>query len=260
MKLAALVTTILLGTTSMAAAESSLSASASFRVSFGAPATSLVVRDHRVEAPHRIPAPVSAWVPVGSVARGRLTLANDRLRAGTFDRLLLASNGRVYVEKVYIQFANGQFQMERPHRYLRDLEIDLAGQDRSIRRVIVYLGNGSARDAIHVYGRDDRFAERPPAGIAGMAKLGQVVDGVQTLRLGGEDLDRLAFVANGPVTIDKVVIRYGQKNDHVIQIDRTLTGRSAPITVALPRTDRGIVAIMVFSDATPGTELSLFGR
>jgi hypothetical protein len=67
-------------------------------------------------------------------------------RAGRFERLQInATGGRTFIKQVYVQFENGQEQVVRNlDRMLvgdQRLTLDLDGNRRAIRRIVVY-GNG----------------------------------------------------------------------------------------------------------------------
>jgi hypothetical protein len=127
-----------------------------------------VVRDHRFDDSYKAPAPIaqpiaapaySGWRrPMPPVYRP-VTLASDMhfaadgrtsitvgAQAGRFNTLQISgAAGRTLIKQVYVQFDNGQEQIIRDlNRVLvgnQGLTLDLDGNFRAIRRVIVY-GNG----------------------------------------------------------------------------------------------------------------------
>ena len=83
---------------------------------------------------------VTQWSKLGTVSTGKQTLKFDD--ACKYDRLALTFNGPVQLNKVLINFANGDTQVvsydELMSSTSRTPVIDLAGNDRAIAGVIVY--------------------------------------------------------------------------------------------------------------------------
>jgi hypothetical protein len=184
MSLKAIITTIVLGTSSIAAADTTFYAQGSLQGSVN-------VRDHRAPAPvyqapvYQAPAPVyqapvyQAPAPVYQAPRPMypfrkpvytrpalqpITLASslrvqgrdvisvaDSLRA--FTKLeLRATNGHTNLDKVLITFGNGQTQTIDCNRKLNGSEsfsIDLAGNQRNIKKIVV-VGKSGRRASIDV--------------------------------------------------------------------------------------------------------------
>jgi len=173
MSLKAIITTVLLGTSSLAAA---------------APSSSVIVRDHRTQplpapAPiYQAPAPVyqapapapvyeqvpaykAAWVrhivepvvqPVTLASSERLNgreiiKVNASLRA--FTKLeLRAKSGRTNVDRVLITFGNGQTQTIECNRTLQANEsfmVGLQGNQRNIKRIVL-VGKSGRRASLDV--------------------------------------------------------------------------------------------------------------
>jgi hypothetical protein len=178
-----LLASLLLGSSLLAS--SAAMAAPSVTVTAGAQASygTTVVRDHRidhgvttVESPPIMrptgwndrwndrwdggrPLP-AVYRPV-TLASG-LTFASDGRKfitvgsqAGRFETLQInAAGGRAYIKQVYVQFENGQEQVVRNLDRLltggASLTIDLDGNRRAIRRIVVYghaLNNGWRRSA-----------------------------------------------------------------------------------------------------------------
>ena len=174
MNLKAIIASVVLGSSSVAMAAPSVTVSATLHGGYG----STIVRDHRggYESPPIMRPPVVVqrppiMRPVGwklpPVFRP-VTLANDiafardgrkfitvGAQAGTFGKLeLSAAGGRTFIKQVYVQFADGQEQIVRNlDRTLSNgqcLTLDLDGNRRAIRRIVVYgqnLDNGFRHEA-----------------------------------------------------------------------------------------------------------------
>ena len=163
MNLKAIIASLVLGSSSIAMAAPSVTFSANAQASYG----TTVVRDHRIEpqrpAPiaqpvnygtgwHRVPMP-PVYRPV-TLASGMHFAGDGRTsitvgsQAGRFDTLQIsAAAGRTFIQQVYVQFDNGQEQVVRNlNRTLignQSLTLDLDGNRRAIRRIVVY-GNASS--------------------------------------------------------------------------------------------------------------------
>jgi len=177
MQLKALITTLVLGSSSVAMAHP---ISAPGPVSAPAPVPAPIVRDHRMpvepdcdpgQAPAMpAPAPVaqpvwqpmppqpapgyerpyyrSGWIMLGGV--DRITAGPTTFRVGRFGKQLstlkLEGEGRKsLIQRVLIQFANGRTQVVEVNQYLTasnpTIEIDLQGRTRAVSKVTVYSRN-----------------------------------------------------------------------------------------------------------------------
>lgn len=165
MTIKAILASLVLGSSSIALASPSVTLSAGAEASYGA-----VVRDHRAPVAEPVASPVpypgeagwhGQWKPPvyrpvtlasGVRLAGRATIPVGA-QAGRFDTLQIsAATGRTSIKQVYIQFDNGQSQLVRGlDRTLagnRSLTIDLDGNHRAIRRIVVFgspLGHGGRR-------------------------------------------------------------------------------------------------------------------
>lgn len=184
MNLKALITTFVLGSSSVASSV----AMAHPAAPAPAPAPASIIRDHRAAAAEdcapstlpaapvyqapvyqipRAPAPVytpavyqpehhrDAWLTLGSVNRvtdGQLTF---RVRRGEqLSKLKLQSDaGKALIQRVLIQFANGRTQTVELNRYLNaanpTIMIDLAGRERTVTKVTV-IGRNARQSAYRV--------------------------------------------------------------------------------------------------------------
>jgi hypothetical protein len=159
MKIKALVTALVLGSSTLAVA---------------APSYGPSIRDHRAPAAAPAPAPAPMRAPgyFGFQAPKRpvlswVTLANDKQLTGRtvikvaptarkFTKLeLRADQGRAAIDKVTIVFANGRAQTvnldARLMKKNQSVSIDLAGNSRSIDRIILVgrtMGRGAAVDVL----------------------------------------------------------------------------------------------------------------
>lgn len=160
----AIITSLVLGSSSVAMAAPSVTVSAAARGSYGTP----IVRDHRSDDHYNTPVviqptyeregwhagwngggplpPVYPRVTLGSGMRfagdGR-TFITVGSQAGRFEALTInAAGGRTFIKQVYVQFDNGQEQVVRNlDRMLtgnEGLTLDLDGNRRAIRRIVVY--------------------------------------------------------------------------------------------------------------------------
>ena len=165
MNLKAIIASLVLGSSSIAMASPSVTISATAQGTYGTP----VVRDHRFDAPvaqpvaqpiyyrngwHREPLP-PVYRPV-QLASGMHFAYDGRTsitvgaQTGRFNTLQIsADSGRTFIKQVYIQFENGQEQVVRElNRTLlgnQSLTLDLDGNNRAIRRIVVYgsaMNNG----------------------------------------------------------------------------------------------------------------------
>ena len=173
--LASLILGSLSVASSVAMADPGVTLSASVHGSYGTP----VVRDHRVgneDTTYESP-PImrtGGWSGGGTWDGGRplppvyrpvtlgagLSFANDGRKfitvgsqAGRFDTLQInAAGGRTFIKQVYVQFDNGQEQVVRNlDRMLtgnESLTLDLDGNRRAIRRIVVY-GNEATTGRRH---------------------------------------------------------------------------------------------------------------
>ena len=246
MKLATLIAALVLGTSSIAAAKPAM--------------PPVVVRDHRAIA-LPIPAPRPTWIHFGTATAYKQVLSPNFRHP--VDRLLLQANGWVYLEKVRIVFGNGQQQIETYNRWVGaaygGLAIDLAGQNRTIKSIVVVTRPVRGSGSLMVFGRNDLSSTKPmPALPAGFTRLGRLADGAQTLEV-SKNLSELAIATNGSAHIGVVTLHFATGAKHQMTLDRDLTA-SAPLSIALPRYRSQLVSITVHSTATRGSELALFGR
>jgi len=284
-KLSTLLASSLLTISSVAAAQSGVEfhAGASIHVSLGtshpAPAplpAPVIVRDHRDQPsplwrpvmalahpmPVRATVPASApWIELGSVSTGQQTLRPGNRK---LDSLRLEVDGRVTLDKVVIYYADRtQAQVVQLDTTLTDRMpmpvIELAGNDRLIKKIVVFSTAARRGTTIKIAGRND--ARRPaPAPATGWARLGAVSTGTQVLRISDTTrFDALAFKATGKVHLEKAVIKFGNGDTQVVAFDTTLTSASTSPMIDLQGTDRRIVSIVVFSDDQLRGELTVFG-
>jgi hypothetical protein len=170
MNIKAIIASLVLGSSSIAMASPGVTFSATAQGAYG----TTVVRDHRVDdyrpAPIVQPAPVVQPAPSGIYYRNGwhrepmppvyrpVTLASDMhfapdgrtsitvgAQAGRFNTLQIsACAGPTFIKQVYVQFDNGQEQVVRSlNRTLtgsQSLTLDLDGNHRAIRRIVVYGG------------------------------------------------------------------------------------------------------------------------
>lgn len=136
MNLKAIITTLVLGTSSVALA-----------APYDKPAPA--VRDHRMLPPR---APIAAtWsvLATGHLVRGREVLA---IRATKIDKLKLelVGPGRLFVDKLVVTFGNGRTQVIEVDRWLTARSggaaavVDLAGKGRRVTSIAV-VGRGDGR-------------------------------------------------------------------------------------------------------------------
>lgn len=128
--------------------------------------TTTVVRDHRDDraqaaAPNAIywkgvpkpavyrPVTLASGLRLGVNGRASISVGSQ---AGRFDTLQIsASAGKTLIQQVFVQFDNGQRQVANLGRMIdgdETLRIDLAGNHRAIRRIVVSgteIGNGRRR-------------------------------------------------------------------------------------------------------------------
>jgi len=169
MNIKTLIASLVLGSSSVAMAAPSVVTFTGTGTQYGA--TTTVVRDHRDE-PRTLPAPAyrggwysGSWnggwgwrrpAPRPVVYQQPVTLASglsfngeDRkfitvgAQAGLFGKLELnADGGRTFIKQVYVQFADGQEQvirnLDRTLTGNESLTLDLDGNRRAIRRIVVY--------------------------------------------------------------------------------------------------------------------------
>lgn len=165
MNIKAIIASLVLGSSSVAMASPSVTVSATAQGSYG----TTVVRDHRIHDSSDAPVVIQpvdhrggwrgermppVYRPV-TLASG-LHFANDGRtfitvgrELGRFEELHISGvGGRTFIKQIYVQFDNGQEQVVRnlDHMLTRnaDLTIDLDGNRRAIRRIVVY-GNSVTR-------------------------------------------------------------------------------------------------------------------
>ena len=172
----AIIASLVLGSSSVAMAAPSVTVSTTAQASATAQGSygTTVVRDHRViesnwHAPIANPVimPIAWHAPQQPVYRP-VTLANGLSfsgdgrkfitvgsQAGRFSTLTInAAGGRTFIKQVYVQFDNGQEQvvrnLDRTLTGSASLTLDLDGNRRAIRRIVVYgndLNNNGWRRA-----------------------------------------------------------------------------------------------------------------
>ena len=171
MNLKAIIASLVLGSSSVAMAAPSVTVSATVHGGYG----STIVRGHRHESPPIMRPPVVVQSPpimrpgwtLPPVYRP-VTLASDiafaqdgrrfitvGAQAGMFSKIELSgAGGRTFIKQIYVQFDNGQEQVVRNlDRTLGNgecLTLDLDGNRRAIRRIVVYgqnLDNGFRHEA-----------------------------------------------------------------------------------------------------------------
>ena len=163
MNIKALITTLVLGSSSLAFADHYEGSYAPAPEQATAPA----VRDHRMLPPTPAPAPVQAqgygygWhrqvaQPVLLADNARVAgraLINVPASTRAFTKLELKSNsGRTSIERVVIVFGNGQRQVARLGSIVNgkgSLTIDLDGGARNIKSIML-IGNSARRGSIDV--------------------------------------------------------------------------------------------------------------
>lgn len=141
MNLKALVTSLVLGTSSLAMAAPT------------APAYAPTVRDHRVQPvrPMPLPAPhAQRWsqLATGHLARGKAAIKLNTRHAIDKLKLELVGPGQLFVDKLVVTFGNGRSQTIEVDRWLTARSaaaiVDVNGKHRKITKVTVYgRGNGS---------------------------------------------------------------------------------------------------------------------
>lgn len=285
-KLTTFLAASLLGLSSLASAAPSLEvhAGGSIRVTASASASAgsasahgsvVVVRDHRTPAPvyrpiveQQVPVytevtwqrPAPAWITLGTVATGTQTVVpSDR----KLDTLTFAIEGRVDLDKVVVYF-EGQTspQITKIKSVLTSRStmpvIDLAGNNREIKRVILYSA-ASSRGEITVLGRNGRDAA--PITMPGWSTIGATATGQQWFTLpAARSYDSFALAANGTnVALDKVVLRYADGTAQTLQIDKLIGANRRAAVVEVP-TNKKIKAVIVFTDADARGDVMLFAK
>ena len=100
-----------------------------------------------------LPAPVTEWTKLGTVSTGKQVLKPDACK---YDMLALSISGSVHLNKVLINFANGDSQVvtydEQLSTNARTPIIDLAGNDRTVSGVIIYT-DAAAHGEVTLYAR-----------------------------------------------------------------------------------------------------------
>jgi len=162
MNIKAIIASLVLGSSSLAMAAPSLTVSADAR--FGATTQPIArpmppVYSHPVrggwyegtgagggwQRPVIQPIVYQAPVTLGSgltfAGQGRKFITVGA-QAGRFGKLEIAASGRTFIQQVYVQFANGQEQvirnLDRTVTAGQCLTLDLDGDKRAIRRIVVY--------------------------------------------------------------------------------------------------------------------------
>ena len=161
MNIKTIIASLVLGSSSIAMAQPSVTFSATAQAPYGTP----VVRDHRFDgAPMAQPVIEPIYVREGQGWHGQpmpqvyrpvmlasgvhfsgdgRTFITVGAQAGRFNTLQIsADSGRTFIRQIYVQFENGQEQIVRNlDRTLignQSLSLDLDGNHRAIRRIVVY--------------------------------------------------------------------------------------------------------------------------
>ena len=145
-KLAIIVTSLVLGTSSLALADHDTA------IAPGKPYAPSELGDHGNHFGWRKPRP-QHWSTLASnmmLSRGRTTIDVDsKLR---FSKLSLDANGSLFLDKILIVFANGERQVvkvdKRLGRYSDPLVIDLDGRSRMIDNVMLVSKNTRFRSSV----------------------------------------------------------------------------------------------------------------
>jgi hypothetical protein len=147
MMLKALITTLVLGTSSVAMARP---VAPNYQ-------PTPVYQPYRPAPVYRAPAHRSSWVTLGSVnhiANGEMSFWMGRTMNERFSTLKLKSGaGKSLIQRVLIQFANGRTQTVDVNQYLNasnpTITIDLQGRERAISKVTV-IGRNARQSSFSV--------------------------------------------------------------------------------------------------------------
>ena len=169
-KIKALITTLVLGSSSIAAADSAFTFNAHAHVGIGAPVAAPplgVVRDHRVEPAYAPPVVTPAFAPNPDRYRPAwvalsepMMLRHNRtmIRLETPSRYsqlrLQTTAGASYVTSVMIRFADGTRQEIAVNKWLdmRSPMFDLAISNRSSIERVVIIGSTNRRASFQLFG------------------------------------------------------------------------------------------------------------
>ena len=170
-KIKALITTLVLGSSSIAAADSAFTFNASAHVGIGAPVAAppavTVVRDHRVEPAYAPPAvtPVfapnrdryrPAWVALSepTMLRHNRTMIRIDTPSRYSQLRLQTTAGASYVTSVMIRFADGTRQEIAVNKWLdtRAPMFDLAISNRSSIERVIIIGSTNRRASFQLFG------------------------------------------------------------------------------------------------------------
>lgn len=144
MNIKAIIASLVLGSSSVAMAAPSVTLSASAHSGYRAPvAQAPVVKvGYRPgwQRPSSRPVTLAAGMHFAGDGRTSVTVGSQ---AGVFGSLQIsAAGGRTFIKQVYVQFDNGQEQvirnLDRTLTGNETLSLDLDGNRRAIRRVVVY--------------------------------------------------------------------------------------------------------------------------
>jgi hypothetical protein len=279
MKFATATLLALLGTSSIAVADPSatvgVDAKATFGWRFG---TNLddgnVVRDHRADRYQPIARPIrpqpSPWMNLGTVHNGgRAFLRSPLFATNRFDSLTFTVRGRVHVEAMLVRFTDGQSQMIKLDRTLFEGTrmqmpvIDLAGENRAIRSILVYTGRNRMYGELTVFGRDERRIERPdPRPMYRWDTLGSVATGKQSLKL--DSARRYNVIAlgtsSGSVHVKQILVRFEDGQEQLSKIDMVISGRGQMPVLDLAGNGRLIRQIIVYSEPSSYGDLTVYAR
>ena len=158
MNIKAVIASLVLGSSSVAMAAPAVTFSGSANASYG----STVIRDHRVVDSQPVytqtaerpwfwrsqaqrPVTLASGMSFANQGRAFITVGDE---AGRFGSLQISgAGGRTFIKQVYVQFDNGQEQVIRDlNRTLvggESVTLDLDGNRRGIRRIVVYGADGN---------------------------------------------------------------------------------------------------------------------
>ena len=203
------------------------------------------------------------WQPLGTVGTGKQTLDGAAFGSQRFDRLMLDVRGPVTLRQAVVRFADGQQQLIRLDNLARQT-IDLAGNGRAIRAIIVYSDAGPS-GAVTVYGLDSGVAYGDDdinpdlRDRYGWTSLGTVSAGKQILQPpAGARFDELRLAARGRVHLRQVLVRFANGQEQLIKVDRRLGSRNGAFVIDLAGRGREIASLIIYTDDTDRGELTVY--
>lgn len=272
-KLTSLITMLVLGTSSVAIADSGLSFHASAQASWGTPASAPVVRDHRsMYAPyHQATRVRGTWVSLSEpmqLARGRGVLDIDSRMSLNQIRLQSAS-GQAFISTITVQYVNGASQVVTLNQWLdaynpiaqfnlnRTAQVDsiFINGSRGMRAGMfqVFGYASSTRPEVPVYTPP---VYQPPVHQTGMVLASHMsfenTDGRKFLTVGHEKgaFSTLRLQGNsGSTFIEQVVVEFTNGQSQLMSnVDRTLLAGQA-LDLRLDGGGRtGITRIVVYNN------------